>query len=194
MMQNPESVPFFSKNQPQLTDNPLSPNGRFNRLSFIGWYGFLYIIVLAASFALSLTVGIFNLNTLQFNDHFMNALSGIAGLGFTAISIFYIYFNFVIIIRRLHDRNKSGWLCLLLFIPVINVFFVLYLIFARGCQRFNRFGHPRPSAFLEKVMAWLLIILTIVSLFASASIVSYLMGSGQIENPTEIIQKNTRYV
>lgn len=193
-MQAQESAPFFSKNQPAPTDNPLSPSGRFNRLSFIAWYGFLYIIVLGAMFTLSLTMGIFNLNTLQFNDHFLNALNGVAGIAVGIISIFYVYFNFVIMIRRLHDRNKSGWFCLLMFLPVINFFFVLYLIFARGCQRFNRFGHPRPSSVLEKIMAWLMILLTIASLFASASLVSYMVGSGEPENPAEIIQKNTRYV
>nr|WP_174507198.1 DUF805 domain-containing protein [Acinetobacter sp. Marseille-Q1620] len=193
-MQPQDNAPFFSKNQQSVTDNPLSPNGRFNRLSFIGWYGFLYIIVLAVTFALSLTIGIFNLNTMQLNTHFMDALSGLAGLGFLIILIFYIYFNFVIVIRRLHDRNKSGWLCLLLFVPIINFFFSLYLIFARGCHRPNRFGHPRPASVLEKIMAWIMIIFTVLSLFASASIYSYLVGSGELENPGEIIQKGSHYV
>ena len=30
-----------------VKDNPLSPKGRFNRLSYLGWYGLLTIVYLA---------------------------------------------------------------------------------------------------------------------------------------------------
>ncbi len=43
-------------------------------------------------------------------------------------------------IRRMHDMNKSGWWLLLVFVPFINLLFVLYMFFAKGTQGSNRFG------------------------------------------------------
>lgn len=54
------------------------------------------------------------------------ALSIIAMLGMT--------------ISRLHDINSSGWLGFLLLIPLVNIFLILALIFAKGTTGDNRFG------------------------------------------------------
>ncbi|MFW1817695.1 DUF805 domain-containing protein, partial [Acinetobacter guillouiae] len=78
------------------------------------------------------------------------------------------------IIRRLHDRNKSGLFILLLLIPIVQFLMLLYLLFARGCNRTNRFGHPRPSTFIEKLMAGLMLIGFIISLVSSISVVSFM--------------------
>lgn len=43
-------------------------------------------------------------------------------------------------IRRLHDMDKSGWLILVMFIPMINIIFNLYLILKRGTLGANRYG------------------------------------------------------
>jgi Na+/H+ antiporter NhaC len=99
----------------------------------------------------------------------------------------------VVMIRRLHDRNKSGWWILLCLIPIVQIFMAFYLLFARGCNRANRFGHPRPSAFIEKLLAWLMIITFVIGLFASTSIVSFMMGAGEIDSPNTVIQRGTEY-
>jgi uncharacterized membrane protein YhaH (DUF805 family) len=39
---------------------------------------------------------------------------------------------FSLLIRRLHDINQSGWLSLLIFVPLINFLFVLALVFWPG--------------------------------------------------------------
>ena len=33
-----------------------------------------------------------------------------------------IYFSFIFTIRRLHDRNHTGWLSLLMLVPLVNLF------------------------------------------------------------------------
>jgi len=38
-----------------------------------------------------------------------------------------------------------------------------------------------------------MIIFFVLGLFASASVISFMMGSGEIEQPHEIIQKGTQY-
>ena len=196
MNPNPlESSNFFSRQQqPQTTqDKPLSIHGRFGRLSYIAWYGFLNLISFFAAIAVSLTMGIFNLSTQSLDSDFVNALTGMAGFGFFIIFVLYTYFNIVITARRFHDMNFSGWWMLLFFVPLVNLILFLFLILGSGTNGTNRFGAQRVSAVWEKILAWFMIILSALSIFATASLVSYMMGSGQIENPTEIIEKSSDY-
>lgn len=184
---------FFSKKTSPKADHPLSIHGRFNRLSYIAWFGLLHILVSVIAVALSVFFGVLNLNNLHLSQHAMTSISGMGEIAYLLLSCFYLYGLAVIIIRRFHDRNKSGWLSLLLFIPIIQFFTLLYLLLARGEQHPNRFGHPRSSAFIEKIVAWLMIIFFVLGLFASASVISFMMGSGELEQPHEIIQKGTQY-
>ncbi len=48
-------------------------------------------------------------------------------------------------VRRLHDLNRTGLLWLLSFIPVINFFLAIYVIFFKGTEGDNRYG-PDPLA------------------------------------------------
>jgi uncharacterized membrane protein YhaH (DUF805 family) len=53
--------------------------------------------------------------------------------------------------KRLHDLGKSGWICLIVFIPVINLIAVICLLIARGNDFDNPYGPGRnpldgPSA------------------------------------------------
>ncbi|WP_425918921.1 DUF805 domain-containing protein [Acinetobacter sp. TSRC1-2] len=193
---NPQdSSPFFSRPQLATNDNPLSPQGRFGRLSSIGWYGFVHLITFFATIALSLILGIFNLNTLSVENQFVNTLTGLAGLGFVVILVLYLYFLMVISIRRLHDMNRSGWLILLFLIPLLNIFMGLYLLLGSGTNGVNNYGLPRATPVWEKILAWLMIIITVLSFMASSSIVSYMFGAGELEmpQPQEVIQKGTAY-
>lgn len=193
-MNSKDTSPFFSRSPTPSNDNPLSLEGRFGRLSFIGWYAFLHIIFFFASIALSLVSGIFSLTTLSLDNwQFVDALTGLAGLGYLLLVVFYLYFYIVVVARRLHDLNKSGWLMLLMLVPVVNILFIFYLLLARGTARHNRFGAPRPTAVWEKILAWLIILLTVLSLFAASSMVSFMMGSGELESPQEVIQQGTEY-
>ncbi|WP_180081430.1 DUF805 domain-containing protein [Acinetobacter sp. YH12201] len=184
---------FFSRAQPARSDNPLSPEGRFGRLSSIGWYGFVHLIAFFATFALSLTMGIFNFHTLSMDNQFINTLTGIAGLGFVAILVLYIYFLIVISIRRLHDMNRSGWLTLLFLLPLVNIFMGLYLLLGSGTKGSNKYGLPRETLVWEKILAWLMIILAVLSFLASGSMISYQFGTGELEVPPQVIQKGTQY-
>lgn len=191
---NPQqSSEFFSRQQTPIRDNPLSLKGRFGRLSYIAWYGFLNLITFFACIALSLALGIFNLSTQSLDSHFIDTLTGLGGLGFLIISILYVYFNIVIHVRRCHDRNHSGWFILLLMLPVLNFFVFFYLLLASGTQGTNRYGSPRNSAIWESILAWFMIILTVLSILGTGSLISYMMGAGQLEMPTEILNKSTDY-
>ncbi len=188
-----QSSNFFSRQQTQIQDNPLSLNGRFGRLSYIAWYGFLNLITFFTVITLSLALGIFNLSTQSLDSHFIDTLMGLGGLGFLIISVLYFYFNLVIQVRRFHDMNRSGWFILLFIVPLVNIFVFFYLLLGSGTQGINHYGPQRISAIWEKILAWFMIVISILSILGTGSLMSYMMGAGQLETPTEILEKSTDY-
>lgn len=51
-------------------------------------------------------------------------------------------FGFSVFTRRLHDLNKSGWLSLLVFVPLANVILGIILLFKAGSREANNYGKP----------------------------------------------------
>ena len=43
-------------------------------------------------------------------------------------------------IRRCHDLGRTGWLCLMFLIPLLNVLFQLYLLLSAGDDAANAYG------------------------------------------------------
>lgn len=186
--------PFFSKTPLPVPDRPLSAQGRFNRLSYLGWYGFLNIILVILYLCLAGFTGVLSFTTLAINDdRLVNFFSSTMGIGVIILWAIATYFHFVFMIRRLHDLNRSGWLSLLIFIPIVQFFFILYMVLASGTSGYNDYGAPRPSAVWEKIVAWLMIIIMLLGIVSFASLISFMMGSGELETPTQIVQKGTGY-
>ena len=50
---------------------------------------------------------------------------------------------FLLIVRRLHDTNKSGWNMALFLIPVFGQLALLWILLKKGQPKENRFGKPR---------------------------------------------------
>ena len=188
-----DSSPFFSPPPLPSNDHPLSASGRFGRLSAIAWYGFIHLITLFASIALSLALGLLNLQQWSMTHLSLNTLSSMTGLGFSVIFLLYLYFLWVITIRRLHDMNRSGWFSLFFLLPILNVLLSLYLLFGSGSTGSNRYGAARLTAIWEKILAWLMIILTLLSFIVSGSLMSYQFQSGEINTPQQVIEKGTAY-
>ncbi len=106
------------------------------------------------------------------------ASMGIMGIIYLAILVIMIMLG----IQRLHDLDKTGWLILLNLIPIINIFFALYLLFAPGTPGPNRYGNPPPPNSTGIVIAaWIVGILyfgmIITSIMFSASMTAGNMGT-----------------
>ena len=72
---------------------------------------------------------------LPFYEH----LAGILAL--LALAIFAIWPSLAISVKRLHDRNHSGWLMLIALIPVIGAIWLLVSLgFMKGTVGRNKFG------------------------------------------------------
>ncbi len=80
----------------------------------------------------------------------MLGLGTSSGYGIITIiySLIFIYPSFVIMIKRWHDRDKSGWWTLIIFVPIIGS---IWLFVECGCMEGtrgpNRFG---PSRFASE--------------------------------------------
>jgi uncharacterized membrane protein YhaH (DUF805 family) len=57
-----------------------------------------------------------------------------------------IYLGFAVTVRRCHDLGRSGWLTLLGFVPLVNLAFGLYLLFAKGQSGSNAYGPALDTA------------------------------------------------
>ncbi|MCJ8312191.1 MAG: DUF805 domain-containing protein [Saccharospirillaceae bacterium] len=96
----------------------------------------------------------------------------------TALSVFFLLvqvaFWIVLAIRRLNDLNKSGWLSLILFIPIVNVAFLLYLLFAPGTADENNYGlPPNENTAGLIVLATLIPVVALTGILAAIAIPAY---------------------
>ncbi len=136
------STDFPAPFQPQksnLKDNPISPRGRFTRMSYLAWL-FISSMVYTCILFIAFGFGIYALSTSGngFTDFsvFTTTVSGWCSILILIISlIIYSVISVCISIRRLHDMNQSGWLFLLMLIPFLGILFV-----AKGDYVANQYG------------------------------------------------------
>lgn len=77
-----------------------------------------------------------------YSDSFFG-FSGLVALGFLLIWTITFLAGISLAVRRLHDRDYSGWWYLLVFVPIVGQLYFLYLMLLRGTDGPNRFGRPR---------------------------------------------------
>ncbi|MCY6412477.1 DUF805 domain-containing protein [Acinetobacter sp. VNH17] len=139
----------------QTVDHPLSPKGRFGRLSYAAWSLLSGLVACIAIFILAFGAALLTGDNLEQGQDFPI----LAIVLFIIVYIALIYFSFVFTIRRLHDRNQNGWLSLLIIVPLVNLIFLIYLFCAKGTVGENNFGPARITQGWEKVLGWIYIIL-----------------------------------
>ena len=63
---------------------------------------------------------------------------------FSGISaVLLLYPIFAVYVKRAHDRNRTGWFVLLLFVPLVNLWPLVEFFFLRGTEGPNKYG-PDP--------------------------------------------------
>ena len=149
-----------------VNDSPLSAAGRFGRLSYLGWNGLLVLVMMVLGIFCAIALPGFSPNMEQGMPMFAMLLLGI-------VYVTMIYFSFIFAIRRLHDRNHSGWLSLLMLVPLANLGLALYLIFAKGDAQENQFGQPRAAQTWEKVLGWFYVLIFPIGILAAIAVPAY---------------------
>lgn len=126
---DPQSDEFVEEYTPKLFEW----SGRIGRLRYVT-YGF------ATYLLCSLGIGV------------LAAVLGGPGSGSTviisipilAVGVFMLVAFVVLAKRRLHDFDASTWILVLYFVPVINFFLALALLFMPGTNGPNSYG-PKPT-------------------------------------------------
>nr|WP_314368759.1 DUF805 domain-containing protein [uncultured Acinetobacter sp.] len=158
--------------QQTIADNPLRPLGRFSRLSYLGWSFLMNLIFFVAiGIPILILANSFDPDAFAKYTVLFMLICGLTGL-------ILLYLSIVFLIRRLHDCNRSAWLGLLIIVPVINLFFILYLLCAKGTEGPNNFGPVRETRGWEKVLGSIYAIL-----FPLGLILNILMSIASMSAP-----------
>ncbi|WP_111893823.1 DUF805 domain-containing protein [Acinetobacter sp. MB5] len=163
----------------QTNDSGFNASGRFGRLSYLGWNMLLAIFVFFLAIIAALLIPALTKSSTGSSIYIFGGL-------FVIVYIAMIYFSFVFSIRRLHDRNQTGWLSLLSLVPLVNFLFFIYLSCAKGDETQNNYGSPRITQGWEKVLAWIYIILfpisiLVISVISIPAYQNYVQKSQQLQ-------------
>ncbi|WP_375037589.1 DUF805 domain-containing protein [Acinetobacter sp. RW6] len=169
------------ENQPIQQDSPFKASGRFGRLSYAAWTLLFSLVIVIAVLIVAFTFGLTN----------SEDLSGLSTAGMIVLGIVYIaciYVSFVFTIRRLHDRNNTGWLSLLMLIPAVNFIFMIYLFAAKGTEGTNDYGPQRPTLGWERVLGWIYIVLIpLAFVFAIVATIMAPTYEGYVEKSESVV-------
>lgn len=116
-------IPFGEAVTRALTVNYCNFSGRSSRSEY--WWFILF------DFLIGLVINMI------FSSTFAEILSSLVGLAFLLPSL-------GLAVRRLHDIGKSGWWCLLVFIPLIGQI-LLIIWFCQASQPFDNQYGPVPN-------------------------------------------------
>ena len=144
----------------------LSARGRLNRTGFLAYSVLLHILLFLIFLKLnSLTLADLTPKTLLhlINTQGLAAIDQLPVLRGILPILCAAYLSFCLCIQRLHDLNLSGYRSVLLLIPVINLMLLLYLLFAEGSQKSNRFGHPISHPWFQACIIVMSITMLVIS-------------------------------
>jgi uncharacterized membrane protein YhaH (DUF805 family) len=148
-------------------------SGRIGRVRFLAYS-------IAANFLLMLGVAL--LGALA-KVSMGSAAAPISGL---LIAVFYILafvYAFMLAIRRAHDFNASGWLSLLILVPLVSLIF----LFIPGTKGENNYGAPPPPNTTGNILlASILPVIMVVGILAAIAIPAY---QGYIQKAQEAKQQ-----
>jgi uncharacterized membrane protein YhaH (DUF805 family) len=115
----------------KVLSNYANFHGRAERSEFWWW---ALAVLIATMIAQALDASIFGPQVV---------MGGGGGLFSAVVGLGLLIPNIAVAVRRLHDTGRSGWLLLLLLIPIIGFLALLYFYLQPGTPEENRFG-PRP--------------------------------------------------
>lgn len=153
--QNPFIAPRAALDDAQtLTDdvfrlNLFSVAGRIGRVRYLGYsMGLAFLIMLVGGILSALTFPV------------------VLVPAYVAM----VYVNFMLSIKRSHDFNVTGWLSLLIFVPLVNFLFV----FVPGTDGPNRFGNKTaPNGNAGVIVIAVVVGIMLVGILAAVAIPAY---------------------
>lgn len=99
----------------------------------------------------------------------MGASTLVGPLG-AVLWIGYLIVAFMLTIQRCHDFNTTGWLSILMLVPLVNFIFW----FIPGTDGRNRWGSPTPpNSMVTLILVWLFPALVAIGIAAAIAIPAY---------------------
>ena len=140
--------------------NYFSVDGRIGRVRYLGWSMAMTLLAIPAMVVFA---GV-------------SALSSIFGgllviLGVVAMMVISVFIG----AKRLHDIGWSGWLWLLLLVPVVGTVFAIIMLVVPGTEGPNRYGPPPPpNSKGVLILAWsVLVVPVLIGILAALAIPAY---------------------
>ncbi len=119
-------------------DNYVNFNGRASRSAYWWWVLFGVLVSLVTR----LLDGLIGSNIVRSNQYgtevSFGIISSLAGLALLLPSI-------AVLVRRLHDTDRSGWWYWMIIIPVIGWLVLIFFLASAGSPGDNRFGSPSAA-------------------------------------------------
>jgi len=167
---NPYSMPQAELTEPVSTETYtpkfLSLSGRIGRVRYLAYVFGACLLAMPVMILLS---GLGALGGLTGGSGNGAALAG-AWLGYAV----YMLAILSQVRRRLNDLGKTGWLGLLIIVPLVNIVFGLWLLFGPGDEGSNEYGPaPGPNTTGVIVTAWILPAIMIIGMLAAIAIPAY---------------------
>ncbi|MEP7102911.1 MAG: DUF805 domain-containing protein [Burkholderiales bacterium] len=106
--------------------------GRLGRLRLLAYGVVAYLIFVLLLAAVGLVVGLASRDA--------SGVGGVLDVAVWLLLIPYMVFSMLVTIRRSHDMGWSGWMSLLVFIPLVGLIWV----FKAGNPGANEYGAPPP--------------------------------------------------
>lgn len=149
-------------------------NGRIGRLRYLAYSS-------GVSFLIFIVVGMLS----AVMRLAMGPSGGMMGMGLTVIAYILVFvYGVTLAIRRSHDFNVSGWMSLLIFVPLANLIF----LFIPGTQGENTYGAPPPPNSVGTIILGLLLpLIMITGIIAAIAIPAY---QGYVQRAHELQQQS----
>ncbi len=130
--------------QPRL----FSLDGRIGRLRYLAFTFFSMVIVVLVSGVVTTVISPLLTE---------NGLADSSLLLMIVFNLPVLIVSLVMAKRRLNDLDHPSWLALAMMVPAVNFFFGIYLLFASGSVRSNRYGLPPTKNSVWMVVAALIL-------------------------------------
>ncbi len=173
-MTNPYSMPQAELTEPvgheTYTPKFFAVNGRIGRLRYLAYSFGAGLLMMPVILLLMGGAGMF-----AAASGGAAAATGLGILSMVAIWVLSIGISVVLARRRLHDLGKNGWLSVLILIPLIGLFFWLWMVFGPGDAQSNEYGlPPGPNTTGVIILGWALpVIVFLGGILAAISIPAY---------------------
>ena len=144
-------------NQEYQPVRTFSASGRIGRVRYIGYsIGWAVVIGMLAGALMAFTSG--------------TRMAPVVGISIIAAYVLLFVIQFLLTIQRCHDFNTSGWVSLLILIPLVNLVFW----FLPGTPEANRFGPPPPPNTVGAILSALILpLIFVVGIVAAVAIPAY---------------------